>query len=216
MELFIVGLFLYSFVFYVFLILIIGDFTGYSKALFPYIIAAQEDQTIYSRECVPEGFVLSDPDHLKGFEIDDLYNHWLKRQSQGLVPLVILNSIPQHGVSKKKSEKARGKKKMDYVDVNTDDDEVRSEAENSGGEEEMSGVEEQTDRSPAFKIGPPSGKRSQMVDDNATCEAGSSTNRQVNKPKKSKDPKPVNVPAEKSGKTLPRTSKTGLRKQVSI
>jgi hypothetical protein len=70
---------------------------------------------------------------------------------------VILNSIPQHGVSKKLSEKARGKKKMEYVPVNTDDDDVPTENETPGGEEGKSGDDEETETLPPPKFGPPRG-----------------------------------------------------------
>ena len=156
---------LYSFNFF-FLTLRIGDFTEYRKAAFPYSIAAQETQNIFSWESVPEGFVLSDPDHLKASQIDALYNHWLKRQSKGLKPFVILNSIPQHaGLKKKMSKKAQGKRKMDYVEVDTEDGDVASEAGISGGEGKssrgggkFSGDDGKTEKSTPPKFGPPVGK----------------------------------------------------------
>jgi hypothetical protein len=76
---------------------------------------------------VPEHFRLGDPDHLGSFQIDSLYSHFLKRQSKGLQPFIILNSSPNHGKATKMSEKARGKKKTEYVEVDTDDPEVEEE-----------------------------------------------------------------------------------------
>ena len=98
-----------------------GDFTGNPRAGFPYILAAKEDQNIYSSDSVPEGFVLSDPDHLTGFKIDSLYAHWMGRQRKGLEPFVVLNANPQHGKSTK-SLKAKGKSKAEWVNVDSDDD----------------------------------------------------------------------------------------------
>ena len=118
----------------------------------------QEGQNIFSPESVPEGFILGDPDHLKAFKIDSLYNHWLKRQSKGLTPFVILNPGPNHEKSKKISEKVRGKKKKNYVKVRTDDEDVESEAKASEEEEARSGDDEHTEKSPAPKFGPPGGK----------------------------------------------------------
>ena len=63
-----------------FLIQMTGEFTGNSRAAFPYSLASKEDQTIFSPECVPEGFTLSDPDHLSGVKIVALYSHWWRRQ----------------------------------------------------------------------------------------------------------------------------------------
>src|ERR1700678_4262244 len=101
-----------------------GEFTGNSRALFPYSLAAKEDQTIFSPDCVPEGFTLSNPDHLSGVKIVALYSHWLMRQMEGLSASIVLNASRNHGVSssKKKSEDRKGKRKMEYVDVNTDEE----------------------------------------------------------------------------------------------
>ena len=73
-----------------------GEFTGSSRASFPYILAAKDGQTIYSPESVPADFCLGDPDHLKSLDIHTLYNHWLRRQQKGLRPFIILNASPLH------------------------------------------------------------------------------------------------------------------------
>ena len=41
-----------------------------------------------------------------------------------LSPFVVLNCGPQHRVLNKMSEKSKGKRKMEYVEVSTDDGEV--------------------------------------------------------------------------------------------
>jgi hypothetical protein len=123
----------------------IGDFTGYQKDAFPYIKAAKPDQRIYSPESVPEGFILSDPDHLKSFNIDALYSHWLKRQSKGLPPFVMVKSSQM-------SEKAKGKKKAVYVEIDDMDAEVEGEPMMSAGEEESS-----LEDDGVTKFGPPRG-----------------------------------------------------------
>jgi hypothetical protein len=112
-----------------------GEFTGNKIAAFPYILASKEDQIIYSAECVPGGFSLSDPDHLPAFKIETLYTHWLTRQSKKLPPFIVLNPGPLH-ISAKKSEKVKGKKKMEYEEVSTDDDEeeVQDSPDGDGGE----------------------------------------------------------------------------------
>ena len=46
----------------------IGEFIGSKTVRFPFVLATKEDQMIYSPECVPEGFSLSDPDHLLGLD----------------------------------------------------------------------------------------------------------------------------------------------------
>jgi hypothetical protein len=122
-----------------------GEFTGNSIDLFPYSLASKEDQTIYSTECVPDNFTLSDPDHLKTFQIEELYKHWLARQRKGLEPFVILNSSPQHGSSRKsqKSAKAKGKKKMEYVEVD-DEQEGKSECKEED-QEDVPMMEEEED-----------------------------------------------------------------------
>ena len=172
----------------------------------------QEGQNIFSHKSVPEGFILSDPDHLKAFEIDALYDHWLTQQSKGLTPFIILNSSPQHETSKKISEKAQGKNKFGYVNVISDDEDVESEAKTSVGEEERLGDDEQTEKSPAPKFGPPGEKwkwtaLSTKEKDIPTQKAGHSKKRWLENLKKSKGLIPGNVLAEKSAKL---TSKTGL------
>jgi hypothetical protein len=99
-------------------------------------LASKEDQTIFSPDCVPDGFVLSDPDHLKGSQVRALYLHWLKRQQQKLPAFIILNCSPLHQISERKSAKAKGKRKMEYVAVNSDDEEVESGPEDELLEEE--------------------------------------------------------------------------------
>ena len=42
-----------------------GDFTGSSRSSFPYSLAAKDDQIIFFPDCVPEGFRLSNPDHVR-------------------------------------------------------------------------------------------------------------------------------------------------------
>jgi hypothetical protein len=135
-----------------------GEFTGNSRASFPYSLAAKEDQTIFSPDCVPEGFTLSDPDHLSGVKIVALYSHWLIRQREGLSAFIVLKASPNHGVSgsKKKSEDQKGKGKIKYVDVSTDEE--GSEGRNSNGDEELR---------PAVKIGPPKPKAKKIPTPNA-------------------------------------------------
>ena len=151
---------------------------------------------------------MSDPDHLKAFEIDSLYNHWLTRQSKGLTPLIILNSIPQHGVAKKKSEKAKGKRKIDYVHVNTDDEEVQSDAGAAGGNDERSGDDEETRKSTPPKIGPPSGKPKKTG--SSTQEAGPSGTRQPGNKKDGKAAKQGPVEGESSRKAKLMTGDVSL------
>jgi len=115
-------------------------------AAFPYIQAAKDDQKIYSKESVPDGFILSDPDHLTGFQIVSLYNHWLRRQQKKLRPFIIRQAQPHHRSSETLSSKAKGKRRMEYFEVDTDDGEVTSSDEEETGNEEIS---------KPIKIGPP-------------------------------------------------------------
>jgi hypothetical protein len=142
------------------LINITGEFTGNSGAAFPFSLAAKDDQIIYSPDCVPEGFRLSDPDHLKGHKIISLYNHWLERQKKGLSPFIILKGNPHHGESGRKARRAdkKGKKKMEWVDVHDDEMEV--------GEEEQDAVYSDVDEDMPLdlKIGPPMGKKKTIAD----------------------------------------------------
>ena len=106
----------------IFLTKIIGQFTGSSNSAFPYFLASEEGQQIYSVDSVPEDFVLSDPDHLKAQQINSLYGHLLQRQDEDLPPFVILNSSPHHPTAvKKTSHKAKGKAKADWVDMSDDE-----------------------------------------------------------------------------------------------
>jgi len=153
------------------------------------MLAGQEEQTIFSLASVPEGFVLRDPDHFKLFEVDALYSHWIRRQTKGLTPFIILNSSPQHAAKGKKklSVKAKGKRKIGYVHVDTDDDDVADEVEKSGAEEE--GLIDNQRQSkqlegktfPGVKFGPP--RRRASMKEIPIDEAGLSNSSQPTKKK---------------------------------
>ena len=115
---------------------IIGDFTGSSTSAFPYSLSAKENQTIFSPECVPDGFCLSDPDHLTALKTNLLYTHWLEQQDNGLTPFIILNASPLHGTFEKKSKKGKGKAKMNYTDVDSDDEDAPGDKKEMDKEEE--------------------------------------------------------------------------------
>lgn len=114
---------------------------------------------------------MGDPDHLKGFNVNALYSHWLTRQKNGLEPFVILNSSPQHGTAVKKSQKAKGKeRKIDYVEVDSEEEEgeERGDTEDQehdirmdeNGENEGEVNEDvNEEKLPPAKLGPPIGKR---------------------------------------------------------
>lgn len=160
-----------------------GEFTGSSRSAFPYLLAAEIGQKIFSPDCVPEGFSLGDPDHLKSSQIDMLYSHWLIRQKAGLPPFVVLNPGPHDGRAPKRSINAKGKQKTPYVDVSDDDDSDGSEEDDSSTTEDSEGErsddEEEDDR--VVKFGPPVGKErpkflpSTQIDENSAQFAESST-----------------------------------------
>lgn len=129
-----------------------GRFTGSKIAAFPYSLASKDQQTIYDQECVPQGFILSDPDHLNGFKIELLYNHWLERQRQKLSPFVVLNPGPHHQAAEAKSEKAKGKRKMPYEEISSDDGDVGSKEEDDRSQDETEEV-----IPPLLKVGQPTG-----------------------------------------------------------
>lgn len=143
------------------LINLTGEFTESKRASFPYILAAKEGQKIYSPDSAPDGFVLSDPDHLNGSQIEALYRHWLRRQQKKLQPFVILNGSPQHQTSRGKVMNTKGKKKADYVEVNTDEEEVKSVGGDNDGDDRDESDEENEDGEKnisQLKRGPPIGR----------------------------------------------------------
>lgn len=123
-----------------------GKFTNNTIAAFPYTLAAKDDQQIFDADCVPEDFVLGDPDHLPAPQIYALYNHWLDRQRVKLPAFVILNPGPHHQAAEVKSKKPKdkGKRKMEYVEVHTSDEDKEDEEgmENKGPSDEEDEVEE--------------------------------------------------------------------------
>jgi hypothetical protein len=146
----------------------VGQFTGSKRAAFPFSLASQDGQTIYSTESVPKDFKLGDPDHLTGSQINLLYHHWLGRQQKGLLPFEIINPGPNHEAAvKKMSAKTKGKQKLRYLDVSTDEDKDEDEDENTESDREdlrggaMDSDEEEMALPP--KIGPPirRGKKNQ-------------------------------------------------------
>ena len=71
----------------------------------------KDDQKIYSPDCVPEGFSLSDPEHLTGFKISNLYHHWLYVKKENAALLLLWTQDLIHQIFVRKSEKLKGKKK---------------------------------------------------------------------------------------------------------
>jgi hypothetical protein len=201
----------------------IGDFTGNPRAGFPYLIASKRGQKIFSPDSVPKGFVLSDPDHLKAFKINELYSHWLMRQSKGLSPFIVLHSIPQHGVAPKKSGDVKGKKKAEWVNVDTDDDNQGSKS--SGDDEKNQNPDEtevdsdEGEISPDAKFGPPRAvakkTTSSVTQKNKTPAEVAGTSKvpsldNVSKSKTNEAPKLGEVAAEKSTR-----SKSKLKVRLS-
>jgi hypothetical protein len=204
---------------FIFLTQMKGDFTGIKNAAFPYISAAKAGQKIYSRNSVPKGFALGDPDHLSCSKIESLYFHLLARQKKGLRPFVILNSSTQHRPLQKKSEKSekgKGKGKMKYVDVHSSDDNEEEKEMMEGGyekneensaEEEEEELEEEEDPEQQededvdeyelmnAKFGPPAGQR--RKEPPSTPIAGPS---KISPPKKS-------LTIKKTRKVSPKKSK---------
>jgi hypothetical protein len=115
---------------------------GNSKSAFPFTLASKDDQKIYSVDCAPKDFRLSDPDHLPTFKIEALYRHWLGRQRKGLKPFIVLSGNPHHQIfaKSKKSEKSKGKDKIRYVEISDeekgDPDEEKQDQVDEGGNEE--------------------------------------------------------------------------------
>ena len=135
-------------------------------------------------ECIPDGFCLSDPDHLPSPQINLLYSHWQKCQGEGLELLIFLNASPLHGMSMKKSEKSKGKAKVGWVDVTTDDgeeeeeeeEEEKNEQKEDGNGEEEEGNDEGENKDAGgrnndastgmplvIKYGPPQGKQKRIA-----------------------------------------------------
>ena len=160
----------------------IGEFTGSSISPFPYLLAGQDDQQIFSKDCVPEGFALMDPDHLKAETLNSLYSHMLKRQQEGLAPFVILNCSPHHFKAERKSKKAKAKAKAEYWEVSSDEDKAES------GEE----MEQEDGASTeVVKIGPPKSKRKTIPmpsQDDLNAVAGPSNLNKSKKRKREEEP----------------------------
>lgn len=137
-----------------------GEFTRNKIAAFPYILAAKEDQNIFSRDSAPEGFTLSDPDHLPGYKIDALYHHWLNRQQKRLSPFIMLNASPQHQSSVRTSAKAKGKRKAEYVPVTSSEDD-----EGDGDNEDEDADQEEEATTLPIKRGPPNRKTQRVAEE---------------------------------------------------
>ena len=113
---------------------------------------------IYSPDCIPEGFTLSDPDHLTGAQIINLCLHWSARQQKGLAPFIILNPGPNHGVKRPKMKSAASKgKKKEYVNVSDDEENDDEEDARGGSDGGKDGEEEMP-----LKVRPPRKKRKVM------------------------------------------------------
>jgi hypothetical protein len=95
------------------------------------------------------------PDHITATKIDNLYSHLLDRQRNKLPPFIVLNPSPLHEPFMKRSEKAKGKRKMEWEDVSTDHGEVSDDGGDGDKEEMESSRLEDAHR--GKKFGPPKG-----------------------------------------------------------
>ena len=107
---------------------------------------------MYSPDCVPEVFSLSNPDHLTGFKISNLYHHWLAHQRKKLQPFIVINPGPLHEMLVRKSKKSKMKKK-EYVPVSSDEDKSATGSDGEGGETKENELKDQCE--PLPKFGPP-------------------------------------------------------------
>ena len=81
---------------------------------------------------------MSDPDHLKGFDIISLYIHWLGQQNKGLSSFIVLSTSHNHEMIGKKPQKSvkasvKGKEKMEYIEVDEEMEEDKEEEEEEEG-----------------------------------------------------------------------------------
>ena len=113
---------------------------------------------------------MSDPEHLTGFKISNLYHHWLAHQKKRPQPFVITNPGPLHQIYVRKSEKLKGKK-TEYEPVSSKDEgEGPSNSWGEGGKttekafEEKKVLDDEDDCHPPPKFGPPSGKSRRGTD----------------------------------------------------
>jgi hypothetical protein len=98
---------------------------------------------------------LGDPDHLTGFKISSLYNHWLGRQQKKLQPFIVLNAGPLYHTLVGKSENPKGKKrKLEYVPVSSNEP-----SDEGKKEEEPDNVRNNV---PPLKFGPPGAGSSKL------------------------------------------------------
>ena len=218
--------------FFYFLTLETGEFTGHAKATFPYLLVVKDGQMIYSPNCVPKGFCLSDPDHLTGLKITNLYSHWLGHQKRKLQPFVISNADPLHGMFVEKSEKAKGKKKVEYVDVSSKDGSEEEDGEASSDEvghlqgnwrEDESDTSNHIGTEPlTLNFGPPIGKQKKNPpsEESSSCSAGPSKLLSPDQPLMKKHAKyhvPPKMAAKKSSALIHQPAENGpVKSQVSI
>ena len=114
---------------------------------------------------------MSNPEHLTGFKISNLYHHWLACQKKKLQPFIITNPGPLHQIYVRKSEKSKGKKK-EYEPVSSKDEGgVPSNSQEEGGKttkkssgEKKEVLDDEDDHHPPPKFGPPSGKSKRGTD----------------------------------------------------
>lgn len=171
----------------------IGKFTDQKSAAFPYMLASKPQQRIFDKNCVPHDFVLGDPDHITDLKIRELYNHWLDRQQKQLPAFVVLRPGPLHQAARPKSAKSKGKRKLEYLDVNTDDEEVKSPV------EEDSLVEEEGHSEPVagpsqVRFGPPTTKPHNVAGPSKQSIPPQSKDR-----KAEEDPEPLPLQTSKTG-----------------
>ena len=70
------------------------------------------------------------------------------------MPFIVLNPSPLHGPIIKKSDKEKGKKKADYMDVSDDQDENEDDEDDDDDEEDDWNHNEDEPAAPILKFGP--------------------------------------------------------------
>ena len=177
---------------------------------------------IYQPDCVPDGFTLSDPDHLPASNIILLYRHWLECQKNGLSPFVVLNPSPLHAPMIKKAKKDKGKKKAVYLEVSDDDEDVDGDGDEDCNEDEDEDEDESDDdedsrnddsdaeKEDEPKIGPPTGKKNAIPPSKKSpIKVAGPSSQPFHKP-------PMKGRSPKTSKGQKLTGKTAKRDEVSI
>ena len=69
-------------------------FTGFSRALVPWLLLTKDPEEYIDDTCYPAGFLIHDPSKLTKLNVNKLWRHWEQREKNNEVVLCFIGAKP--------------------------------------------------------------------------------------------------------------------------